>query len=73
MPVKVEMTLTEQDVKNTQWLMEAWHKPSKVETVKAAVKLAKDLSKVLEDNGEVIVRHKNGERRHLVIPAINGG
>lgn len=70
---KVAMTLTDKDIENTEHLMNALHKSSKAETVRTALSLAAALSKIIKESDEVIVRHRDGSMRQLIIPGISGG
>ena len=72
MSVRVQMTMTDQDVKNTTRLMDILKKSSKAETVRTALKLATDLSEIIGRDDEVIVKHKNGSTQQLTIQGING-
>lgn len=61
------MTLTDQDIANTERLMQKLHKSSKAETVRTALQLTTGLTEIIGKKDEVIVRHPDGSMRQLII------
>ena len=72
MATKIEMTVTEEDIKNADYLKKALHKSSRAETVRTALKFAADLSTMIQDKDEVMIRRSDGSIRKLIIPGITG-
>jgi len=67
---KVTMNLTENDVRNTDILVDRLHARNKASAVSGALAIAEELTRKIEEGGELIVRGKNGTDETVIIPGL---
>ncbi len=65
--MKVTMSLTERDVKNTEKLTERLHSRSKAATVSTALSVTAELADIIRDGGTLMVRNRDGSMQGLAI------
>lgn len=67
---KVTMNLTENDIRNTEFLEKCLHMRNKASAVSGALAIAAALTRKIEDGGELIVRNSNGKSETVIIPGL---
>ncbi len=67
---KVTMNLTANDVENTEILVRRLHARNKASAVSGALAIAEELTRKIEDGGELIIRGKNGSDETVIIPGL---
>ncbi|MCY4227839.1 MAG: hypothetical protein OXF20_09155 [Gammaproteobacteria bacterium] len=67
---KVTMNLTENDIRNTNILVDRLHARNKASAVSEALAIAEGLTRKIEEGGELIVRGKNGINETVIIPGL---
>lgn len=70
---KVTMNLTERDIEITNRLTKKLDSRSKASTVSSALSVMDDLTRLVEDGGELYRRKKDGSMERLVIMGLRGG
>ena len=67
---KVTMNLTENDVRNTEILVDRLHARNRASAVSGALAIAEGLTRRIEEGGELIVRGRNGTHETVIIPGL---
>ncbi|MCY4150813.1 MAG: hypothetical protein OXE94_01080 [Aestuariivita sp.] len=67
---KVTMNLTENDVRNTEILVDRLHARNKASAVSGALAIAEGLTRKIEEGGELIIRKKNGTDETVIFPGL---
>ena len=67
---KVTMNLTENDVQNTEILVDRLHARNKASAVSGALAIAEELTRKIEEGGELIIRRKNRTDETVIIPGL---
>ena len=67
---KVTMSLTVDDVKNTEILVDRLNARNKASAVSSALAIAEGLTRRIEDGDELIVRRRNGQAETVIIPGL---
>lgn len=69
---KVTMNLTEWDIANAELLTARLHSRNKASTVSTALAITEEITKKIEDGGELIIRKKDGSMETVVIAGLGG-
>lgn len=68
---KVTMNLTESDVANTAFIREVMNTRNNAQAVSCALSFTSELTKLVKDGDELMVRRKNGTMERVLITGVS--
>ncbi len=71
MPIGVRMELFDEDVANAEYLTERLNMESKAATVSAALRLMSEFVDVIDGDGQLLIRNKNGSVDRLILHGVD--
>ncbi len=71
MPVRVKMELPDKDMENAKQLTERFNMVNKAATVSTVLNLMREFVDVIDSDGQLLIRHKNGSVEQLILPGVD--
>lgn len=70
MSVQVRMELSDKDAANAERLTETLNMRNKAATVSTALNLMREFVDVIENDGQLLIKNKNGSIEQLILPGV---